>query len=187
MKSIILASNSPRRKQLMEGAGLSFTVKTVPVEEVYPSSLPVHEVAEYLAMLKAKPFKDNISENEIVITADTVVIVDHTILGKPQHREEAISMLTKLSARTHEVITGVCITTKERQINFSEKTEVHFTALSPQQITYYVDTYKPYDKAGAYGIQEYIGYIAIEKIIGSFYNVMGLPIHRVVKELQNLY
>ena len=179
---IILASNSPRRKELLQEIITIFKVESKAVEEIYPNNLEGGEVATYLSQLKSKPFQPN--ENELIITADTIVIVDELILGKPKTPEEALNMLTLLSGKKHKVITGVTILTKDKELSFYDLTEVEFYELNPDEIKYYVKEYKPFDKAGAYGIQEWIGTIGIKKIEGDFYNVMGLPVHRVYRELK---
>lgn len=181
-RPIVLASSSPRRQYLMKEAGFEFTVEKPDVDESFPASLPVESVAKYLAEKKAEVFRLRI-QNEVVVTADTVVILGDKILNKPQDRAEAIAMLTDLSGKTHIVMTGVCILSKEKELAFDDTTEVTFKKLTPEEIAFYVDTYKPYDKAGAYGAQDFIGMIAIEKITGSYFNVMGLPIHRVYQHL----
>lgn len=180
--SIILASSSPRRQYLMKEAGFTFTVEKPDVDESFPDTLPVDSVAKYLAEKKAEVFRLRI-QNETVVTADTVVILGNRILNKPADRAEAMSMLQALSDKTHRVMTGVCILSKEKELAFDDTTEVTFKKLSDAEITFYVDTYKPYDKAGAYGAQDFIGMIAIEKITGSYFNVMGLPIHKVYQHL----
>lgn len=181
---IILASGSPRRSQLMRDAGFLFEIRKKDVEEVYPPGLDIAGVPEYLAKLKAAAFKDELKADELVITADTVVCIDAKILGKPNNRMAAIEMLETLSGKKHTVITGVCLTTSGKEESFSVYTDVYFKRLTAEEIVYYVDNYKPFDKAGAYGIQEWIGYIGIEKIEGSFYNVMGLPVQKLYEALQ---
>jgi len=182
---IILASQSPRRKMLLQGLGIDFEVKPSPADETYPAGLNYEEVAEYIAKQKALHFpKDELPEHFILITADTVVCLDNEILGKPKDEADAIAMLRKLSGRKHEVITGVVITTATAQNSFSDKTDVYFKDLTEAEIAYYVENYRPLDKAGAYGIQEWIGYIGITRIDGSFFNVMGLPVQRVYEELR---
>lgn len=181
---LILASASPRRHQLMYDTGFKFEVKLKHTEEIWPEELAVEKVPEYLACLKAKAFNGELQEDELLITADTVVCLDEKILGKPKNREHAIEMLHRLSGRKHQVVTGVCLTTSQEQRSFSAYTDVYFKTLSDQEITYYVDTCKPFDKAGAYGIQEWIGYIGIERIEGSFYNVMGLPVQKLYEALK---
>lgn len=182
--NIILASKSPRRQQLLQSLGVKFSVQTIEVEEVYPSLLSKEEVPVYLAELKSIPFLQNLRDNDLVITADTVVCLDSRILGKPKDREEAIEMLQSLSNREHQVITGVCLSSKQKKYSFYSLTNVQFKQLTNEEINYYVSEYKPYDKAGAYGIQEWIGTIGITHIEGSFYNVMGLPIQKLYEEIQ---
>ncbi|MBI9035277.1 MAG: septum formation protein Maf [Bacteroidales bacterium] len=184
---IILASKSPRRQQLLKGLDVDFEIRLKEVEEVVPENIPGSQVAGYLAELKASAFSiTEISEKDILITADTVVLIDGEILGKPKDRNDAESMIRKLSGNKHEVITGVCIKTKKLQHVFSSISQVFFKDISEHEISYYLDHYKPYDKAGSYGIQEWIGYIAIERIEGSYFNVMGLPVHQLYEELSNL-
>lgn len=182
---IILASGSPRRSQLMRDCGFQFEIRMKDIEEIYPAELPITVVPEYLAKLKAKAFEGELKADELVVTADTVVCIDAKILGKPQNRTVAIEMLETLSGRKHTVVTGVCLTTTEKQESFSVFTDVYFKPLTSGEITYYVDHYKPFDKAGGYGIQEWIGYIGIERIDGSFYNVMGLPVQRLYEALRH--
>lgn len=183
---IILASNSPRRKELLGGLNLDFEVRIIPdIDESYPEEMPVEAIAGYVAQKKAEAYLPTLADEELLITADTIVSLGGTILGKPADREDAIRMLGELSGRQHEVITGVCVYTREKQLTFSVTSAVRFGTLTEEEITYYVDNYRPYDKAGAYGIQEWIGYIAVEAIQGSFYNVMGLPIQRLYQELKN--
>jgi septum formation protein len=183
-RPLILASSSPRRQYLMKEAGFSFSVEKPDVEETFPAEMPVEQVARYLASKKAEYFRPGIHE-EIIITADTVVILGKTILNKPADRTEACQMLSSLSGKTHLVMTGVCIVSKEKEESFDDTTEVTFQALSQKEIEFYVDNYRPYDKAGAYGAQDWIGMIAIQKITGSYFNVMGLPIHKVYEHLKN--
>ena len=168
----------------MKEAGFNFTVEKPDVEEDFPDTLPVDQVAKYLAAKKAEYFRPKIND-EIIVTADTVVVLGDTILNKPADRNEAIQMLSTLSGKTHLVITGVCIVSKEKEESFDDTTAVTFKSLSRQEIEFYVDNYKPYDKAGAYGAQDWIGMVAIDKIDGSYFNVMGLPIHRVHQHLMN--
>lgn len=182
---IILASASPRRHQLMCDAGFKFNVKLKHTEEVWPEAMDPMEVPEYLACLKATAFNDELNAGELLVTADTVVYLDAKILGKPENREHAIEMLHQLSGRKHTVVTGVCLTTTERRKSFSAYTDVYFKVLTDEEIICYVDNYKPFDKAGAYGIQEWIGYIGIERIEGSFYNVMGLPVQKLYEALKD--
>jgi len=181
---ITLASASPRRKQLLEELGIPFRVQLKNVEESFPPELKPDEVAAYLSTLKAKAFLDDeFDERTLIITADTIVTIDGVILGKPADREDAIHILQQLSAKKHQVITGVTLRSKHKQTVFSVTTDVYFKQLSNIEIEFYVDTFKPFDKAGAYGIQEWIGHAAIEKIEGSYFNVMGLPTHRLYEEL----
>ncbi|MBX2962821.1 MAG: septum formation protein Maf [Cyclobacteriaceae bacterium] len=181
---IILASSSPRRQYLMREAGFDFTVEKPEADETFPAEMPVEQVAKYLALKKAELFRRNI-QHEIVVTADTVVILEGKILNKPLDRNEAIDMLSALSGKTHRVMTGVCILSAAKETSFDDTTQVTFKKLSQAEIEFYVDHYKPYDKAGAYGAQDFIGMIAIEKISGSYFNVMGLPIHKVYTHLIN--
>ncbi len=183
---LILASASPRRQQLMKDAGFTFEVRLKSVEEKYPQELHLENVPEYLSKVKASAFREELKANEVLITADTVVCIHDRILGKPIDRKEAISMLQELSGNRHLVVTGVSVTTRTEQLSFSSRTDVFFKHLSNEEIEFYVDTYKPFDKAGAYGIQEWIGYIGIERIEGSFYNVMGLPIQKLYETLRKL-
>jgi septum formation protein len=183
-RPVILASSSPRRQYLMSEAGFKFRVEKPDVDESFPTDLPLNQVARYLAEKKAGHFRATMRE-EIIVTADTVVILNEAIINKPLDRPEAISMLTSLSGNTHVVMTGVCIMSKEREEVFDDTTEVTFQNLTAKEIAYYVDTFKPYDKAGAYGAQDWIGMIAIQKISGSYFNVMGLPIHKVYERLKN--
>ena len=179
---IILASNSPRRKELLGGLGVDFEVKVLKgVDESYPDILPAKDVAEYIATEKAAAY--TVQEDELLITADTVVIVGQDILGKPKDAADACRMLRELSGKTHQVVTGVCLTTSKEQRRFSVTTDVTFKQLSDAEIEHYVDKYKPFDKAGAYGIQEWIGYIGVTALNGSYYNVMGFPVQRVYEEL----
>lgn len=182
--NIILASKSPRRQQLLQTLGLSFTVKTKEVEELYPDELSNVEVPVYLAQLKATPFQSELKTNDLLITADTIVCLGDVILGKPADYDEAFQMLRSLSHRTHEVITGVCLTSKYKQLTFHATSHVEFKVLTKAEIDYYIRTFKPFDKAGAYGIQEWIGAIGITHIEGSFYNVMGLPIQKLYDKIQ---
>ena len=183
---LILASASPRRQQLMKDAGFTLEVRLKNVEEKYPQELHWENVPEYLSKVKASAFREELKADEVLITADTVVCIHDRILGKPADRKEAISMLRELSGNRHLVVTGVSVTTRTEQLSFSSRTDVFFKRLSNEEIEFYVDTYKPFDKAGAYGIQEWIGYIGIERIEGSFYNVMGLPIQKLYETLRKL-
>ncbi len=180
-KKIILASKSARRQELLNGLGLSFEIKTKVIDEDFPSTLDPSEVGSFLAKKKADEFE--LSINEILITSDTTVLLTDHILNKPQNNEQAIEMLQSLSGKTHEVCTGVCIKSTEKEITFSEFTSVTFKPLSLDEIEYYIKHFKPFDKAGSYGIQEWIGFVGIEKIEGCYYNVMGLPLSRLYQEL----
>lgn len=181
---LILASGSPRRKQLLEEMGLNFKVLTKPIDEEYPDGIVPKEVAEILSRQKADAFHEkDFDVNTLIITADTIVTLEGEILGKPSDRKDAIAILNRLSGKTHEVITGITLRTKSNVFTFSVSTRVVFKVLNIEEIDYYVNTYKPYDKAGAYGIQEWIGHVAIESIEGSYFNVMGLPTHRLYEEL----
>ncbi|MDX1328746.1 MAG: Maf-like protein [Arenibacter sp.] len=184
--SIVLASASPRRQQYFKEMGIPFKVQTLPVEEVYPPHLQGEEISEYLAVLKASQFKDQLRDKTIVITSDTVVWHRGVSLAKPQDREEAIRMLQTLSNDWHQVITSVCFTTCSTQKTATYKTKVKFRKLAEEEIHHYVDHYKPFDKAGGYGIQEWIGLIGIEEIQGSYSNVVGLPTHLVYKTLMSM-
>lgn len=183
--NVVLASKSPRRQELLKGVGLEFSVLTKDVDESYPSSMSVYDVAPYLSVKKAKAFDDDeLPENYMVITADTVVIVNDTILGKPKDEEEAREMLGMISGKKHSVITGVTIRTNDKVKTFSATSKVSFEVLDEEEIRYYVDTYKPFDKAGSYGIQEWIGYIGVNSVEGSYFNVMGLPTQKLYKLLK---
>ena len=185
---IILASKSPRRSLLLTQAGLNFEVKTKEVEENYPHDLAVEEVPVFLALKKAKAsvsFLEN--TNDVVLTADSVVILDGEIFEKPKDKNDARQMLRRLSGREHKVITGVCLLTQSKTINFGELAVVKFTEISDEEINYYIEKYQPYDKAGSYAIQEWIGLCKIEHIKGTYANVMGLPVHRVWKSLEEIF
>lgn len=182
---LILASKSPRRQELIKNLGINFEIRTKELEEVYPESLKAHEVPKFLAELKSQPLVETIQDNEVLLTSDTVVILGDKVLGKPKDLEEAKSMLRNLSGKTHEVVTGVHLRSNTKQITFSVNTAVFLKNITEEEINYYVENYKPLDKAGAYGIQEWIGQIAVEKIEGSYYNVVGLPVARLWKELTN--
>lgn len=185
--TIVLGSGSPRRKELLEKMGLSIVLDVRPIEEALPSSIRADEAAAYLARLKASAFTTNkLNSDEVLITADTVVVVNDKVLGKPTSEKEANNMLKQLSGNVHQVITGVFLATNEREIVLSVKTDVWFNSLSEEEINHYVSTYTPMDKAGAYGIQEWIGKIGIRKIDGCFYNVMGLPTSDVYAALKEL-
>ena len=183
---IILASNSPRRRELLAGADVTFEVRVIDgIDESYPQDLPTKEIAGFISRKKAAAYQTAIDDCELVITADTIVVLDGEVMGKPADEEDACRMLRKLSGRTHQVITGVTLTTKERQQSFSVETDVTFRTLSEEEINYYVQHYKPMDKAGAYGIQEWIGHIGVTGISGSYFNVMGLPVQRIYEALKN--
>lgn len=183
--NIILASKSPRRQELLKGIGLNFNVLTKDVDESYPSRLSVYEVAPYLSLKKAKAFEDaELPDNYMIITADTIVVVGDEILGKPKDKENACDMLLKLSGKKHSVITGVTIRTKDRTKTFSAVSNVVFEKLDSEEINYYVDNFKPFDKAGSYGIQEWIGYIGVSAVEGSYFNVMGLPTQKLYTVLK---
>ncbi len=182
---IVLASNSPRRRELLAGLDLSFEIRVIPgLEENPPSSLPPQEIPLFLSKQKAEAYLPALEDQVLLITADTIVWDGAEVIGKPKSREDAVRMLRKLSGHEHQVVTGVCLTTTKRQVAFSVASSVRFSSLAPEEIAYYVDKYKPYDKAGAYGIQEWIGYVGVEGISGSFYNVMGLPVQRLYQELK---
>lgn len=184
MKKLILASQSPRRKMLLEWAEVEFEIKVKETDETFPAGTNIEEVPVIIARNKALAIER--SENDIVLAADTIVVLENEIIGKPANIEDARKILKKLSGKTHRVITGVVIMNGIREISFSDITEVSFHTLTEAQIDFYIEKYKPFDKAGAYAIQEWIGVIGIEKINGDFYNVMGLPVSRVVKTLQQL-
>lgn len=182
---IVLASNSPRRKELLAGIDVEYEIRMLPnIDESYPKTIPEDDVAEYLAKKKASAYLPELKNDELLITADTIVLLDGMIIGKPVDEADAIRMLKLLAGKTHRVITGVCIATKKKQVIFSDTAFVTFGNLSEEEIKYYVLNYKPFDKAGAYGVQEWIGYVAVERIEGSYFNVMGLPIYKVYKELK---
>jgi septum formation protein len=183
-REIILASKSPRRQQLLHDLGLKFTVQSLDIPEHFPEGLGMTEVPVYLAELKAQAFLPLLQENQLVITADTIVWLDGRVLNKPANFDEGFHMLKALSGAKHQVVTGVCLLTSEKKISFYSLTDVWFKALSDEEIRFYLENYKPYDKAGAYGIQEWIGYIGITRIEGSFFNVMGLPIQQVYEHLR---
>jgi septum formation protein len=191
MKKIILASGSPRRKQLLTWAEIPFEVMTPVTDESYPEHFNTNEIAVHIAKNKALAVQQKLNaetngDGYTIIAADTIVVLENKIMGKPIDRDDAIKILSDLSAKTHKVITGVCILTSDTTLEFSEETEVEFHELSATQIEYYVDNYKPYDKAGAYAIQEWIGVVGVKSIKGDFYNVMGLPVSKVVRELKKV-
>lgn len=184
---IILASNSPRRRELLSGLGVDYEVKIVPgIDETYPESLNGEEIPVYIAQEKANAYRASLQPDELVITADTIVYVDGMVLGKPVDEADACRMLRMLSGRTHQVITGVCLTIVDFQKSFASVTEVTFDTLSDEEIGYYVEKYRPMDKAGSYGVQEWIGFVGVTGLKGSYYNVMGLPVQRLYKELKEL-
>ena len=184
---IFLASNSPRRKELLSGLGIPFEVRVNgDIDESYPSDLPPEAIPLHISRKKAAAYLQTMSADELIITADTVVVASGEILGKPVDASDAHRMLRLLSGTTHQVITGVCLTTTDHQVAFSVTTDVTFKDLSDEEIHYYIDHYRPYDKAGAYGIQEWIGYIGVTGLHGSYFNVMGLPIQRIYEELRKM-
>ena len=186
-KKIILASKSPRRRELLAGLDLDFEVKVIPgIKENYPDGLPSERIPQYIAAEKAEAYKGSIAPDEVVITADTVVILNDEIMGKPKDDAQAREMLHKLSGKTHQVTTGVCLTTVSSQKQFHVTSHVTFKLLSDEEIDYYVSHYHPLDKAGAYGIQEWIGYVGVTRLEGSFFNVMGLPVQRIWEELKTI-
>ena len=185
--NVVLASNSPRRKQLLEQLGVKFTTRVInDIDESYPQDMPAEEIAGYISAKKARAYLETIIGNELIITADTIVVCGDKVLGKPKDAEDACRMLRCLSGKTHKVITGVTIVTSEVMRTFSCVTEVEFDALSDEEIGYYVNEYRPMDKAGAYGIQEWIGCVGVKEMRGSFYNVMGLPVQRLYKALKEM-
>ena len=182
---IILASASPRRKELLAGLDLDFEVRLLPgIDESYPDDLPTTKISEYIAREKAAAYTGEIGDGELLLTADTIVVVDDEVLGKPSDEDDARRMLHMISGRTHQVITGVCLATRDETRSFSVETDVTFKTLSDSEIDYYIKQYRPFDKAGAYGIQEWIGYIGVESIRGSYFNVMGLPVQRIYNEIK---
>ena len=184
---IVLASNSPRRKELLSGLGIEYMVRTLPdIDESFPETLIGEEIPAFIAKNKADAYRTNMEADELVITADTIVWIDGKVLGKPEDKRDAFEMLRELSGASHQVITGVCLTTCKWQKSFTATTEVTFAQLTDEEIEYYVDRYAPMDKAGAYGVQEWIGFIGVESISGSYFNVMGLPIQRLYGELKKL-
>lgn len=184
---IILCSNSPRRRELLSGLGVNFEVRVIDgIDESYNNNNSCEEIAEEISVKKADAYLKTIGDNELIITADTIVYNNGEVLGKPHTREEAIDMLSAISGKTHKVVTGVCIASKNKKKIFSVSTNVKFASLEIEEILFYIDNYSPYDKAGAYGIQEWIGYIGVEGIEGSYFNVMGLPIQRLYSELKKI-
>lgn len=182
---IVLASNSPRRKELLQRMGVNFKVRTLfGIDESYPDSLRGEDIVCYISRNKAKAYQSSMAPNELLITADTIVHVDGEVMGKPKNAEQAKEMLHKLSGKTHQVITGVTIVTAKRTENFGVTSQVKFTNITDEEINFYVDNYLPFDKAGAYGIQEWIGIVAVEEIKGSYFNVVGLPVQRLYQKLK---
>ncbi len=185
--TIKLASKSPRRRELLAIAGYNIDLVEIDVEENYPEEMPPHEIAEYLALKKAAPFDaPTLDAHQYLLTADSIVVLDDIVYGKPSSREDAINTLTKLSDRIHQVYTGVCIKTNETSISFTELSEIKFAELSKEEIIFYLDEYKPYDKAGSYGIQDWIGHCKVEWIKGTMNNIMGLPLRKVYETIQEL-
>ena len=185
--NVVLASNSPRRKELLGDLGIEFQVRTIKgIDESYPDDLPVLEIAEYISRKKAHAYRAEMHPDELIITADTVVILGNEVLGKPKDADDARRMLRELSGKTHKVVTGVTIVTTDATRSFSAVSDVEFAELGDEDINYYVDNYRPLDKAGAYGIQEWIGCMGVRNINGSFYNVMCLPLHRLYTELNTM-
>ncbi len=184
---IVLASNSPRRKELLSGLGVDYVVKTLPdVDETYPGGLNEEDIAKHIARGKAEAYREVMNDDELVITADTIVWLEGTVMGKPKDEEDAREMLRRLSGKTHQVVTGVCLTTTSMQKTFATVTDVTFSNLTEEEIDYYVTRYRPMDKAGSYGVQEWIGFVGVENLSGSYFNVMGLPIQRLYTELKKL-
>ena len=186
IKPLILASNSPRRQQLMRDAGFEFTVKVKDTEEDFPKTMPAVEVPAYLARKKAEAFREELN-HEIILTADTIVVIDNDILNKPKDASEASQMLRKLSGKQHQVITGVCVMTQENTETFIDVANVFFRELTDFEIEYYIKTCRPFDKAGAYGVQDFIGMVGIPRMEGSYFTVMGLPIHKVYEVLSKYF
>lgn len=183
--NIILASGSPRRQQFLKELEIDFEIRLKEIEEIYPDHLKAEEITNFLAKLKASAFENELQDNEVLITSDTIVWLDNKALGKPIDASHAVKMLTEMSGKTHKVITSVCIKSTKKEVVFYDETLVTFTDLSLDEIEFYLKNYKPFDKAGSYGIQEWIGLVAIEKIEGSYANVVGLPTHKLYKELMN--
>lgn len=180
--NLILASGSPRRQQFLKDLKLDFTIDVREIEEVYPEELKGNEITDFLAELKASAFK-SLNENDILITSDTIVWMENNAIGKPKDRNDAIKIFKKLSGKKHQVITSICIKTSNKTNIINDTTDVYFKVLSDEEIEFYIDNFHPYDKAGGYGIQDWIGYIGVEKIEGSYFNVMGLPVHKLYTEL----
>lgn len=185
-KRIILASGSPRRQKFMKDLNIPFEIRLKPVDESFPADLKKEEITNYLAILKSKPFLKDLKPDEILITSDTIVWLDDQALNKPQNEQEAVEMLQRISGKMHEVFTSICLTTTAQQIIDHDVTQVYFRPLADEEIHYYVQNYQPFDKAGGYGIQEWIGLIGVEKIVGSYFNVMGLPTEKLYTSLNKL-
>ena len=183
--NLILASQSPRRQDLLKGLNIDFNILVKEIDEIFPSHLLKEEIPVYLGELKASAFDSDIKDNQLIITADTIVWINDSVLGKPNDYDDAFSMLKILSGNIHTVYTGVCLKSKDKTETFWAGTDVYFKNLNTSEIKYYLDNYKPYDKAGSYGIQEWIGYVGIEKIDGSYFNVMGLPVQKLNEALMN--
>ncbi len=184
---IVLASNSPRRRELLSGLNLEYTVRVLPdIDESYPDTLKGEEIPMYISREKAEAYRNSMAEDELIITADTVVCINEKVLGKPRTQEEAKEMLRGLSGKTHQVITGVCLMTCGLQRTFSATTQVTFDVLTEDEIEFYVEKFRPLDKAGAYGVQEWIGFVGVSRLEGSYFNVMGLPVQRLYQELKKL-
>lgn len=184
--NVVLVSQSPRRRELLKGLEIEFTSTSVDTAESYPDTLEGAQIPVFIAERKADAYMSQMSDDTLAITADTIVFAGGKVLGKPHDAKEASEMLKSLSGNTHQVITGVCIFTKSKRRSFHAISEVTFATLRDEEITHYIEVYKPFDKAGSYGVQEWIGYIGIEKIVGSYFNVMGLPVQRLYKELEQL-
>lgn len=183
-KRIVLASKSPRRQQLLKGLDVPFEVRTLDVDESFPPALQREEIPVFLSKVKAQAFRENMADDEVIITADTIVWVNDHVLNKPSSKEEALEMIQELSDNVHTVYTSVTVMSKDKTTTFVDETEVVFGVLSELEIAYYIDRYEPFDKAGAYGVQEFIGYIGIKELRGSYFNVMGLPVHRLYEILK---
>ncbi len=182
---IIVGSQSPRRHYLMKEAGFKFQIDIRPTEEVFDPQMPVEEVAEFLACQKSKEFEHDLSSDQLVLTADSIVVLDQKIYGKPKDRKDAFNIINEIQGNTHLVYTGVSLLSSQKRVSFTDITKVTIEIMTPEEIDFYIDQYKPFDKAGAYGIQDWIGFCKVCKIEGSYANVMGLPIHRVYKEILN--
>ena len=185
--TIILASGSPRRQEFLKTLDIDFKIQLKSIEEIYPENLKHSEISDYLSVLKAEPFRNELQENDILITSDTIVWHNNQALGKPKDEQDAFDMIALMSGKTHEVITSVCFSSREKQHVINDITKVTFKDFSEEEIRYYINNYKPFDKAGAYGIQEWIGQIGVTHLEGSYFNVMGFPVHLVYKTLRNLY